>query len=78
MILFRVLGALLSAHLLIVDPLQPFGNLTIVDYDNALLDLAHDLASRLLPAFEKTPQGLPYPRVRNANKFEVIFFMRDF
>jgi hypothetical protein len=29
-----------------------------------LLDLAHDLASRLLPAFEKTPQGLPYPRVR--------------
>ncbi|CAF1436029.1 unnamed protein product, partial [Rotaria sp. Silwood1] len=59
----RVLGALLSAHLLIVDPLQPFGNLRIEDYDNELLDLAHDLASRLLPAFENTPQGLPYPRV---------------
>ncbi|CAF1177460.1 unnamed protein product [Adineta steineri] len=59
----RVLGALLSAHLLIVDPLQPFGNLTIPNYDNELLDLAHDLASRLLPAFEKTPHGLPYPRV---------------
>ncbi|CAF0905716.1 unnamed protein product [Rotaria sordida] len=59
----RVLGALLSAHLLIIDPLQPFGNLTIEDYDNELLDLAHDLASRLLPAFENTPQGLPYPRV---------------
>jgi hypothetical protein len=64
LVIFSVLGALLSAHLLIVDPLQPFGNLTIVDYDNELLDLAHDLATRLLPAFEKTPQGLPYPRVK--------------
>lgn len=61
---FSVLGALLSAHLLIVDPLQPFGNLKMEDYDNELLDLAHDLASRLLPAFDNTPQGLPYPRVR--------------
>ncbi|CAF2050695.1 unnamed protein product [Rotaria magnacalcarata] len=59
----RVLGALLSAHLLIIDPLQPFGDLKISDYDNELLDLAHDLASRLLPAFERTPHGLPYPRV---------------
>ncbi|UJR32098.1 hypothetical protein I4U23_019566 [Adineta vaga] len=59
----RVLGALLSAHLLIVDPLQPFGNLSIADYDNELLNLAHDLASRLLPAFENTPHGLPFPRV---------------
>lgn len=59
----RVLGALLSAHLLIVDPIQPFGDLRLPDYDNELLDLAHDLASRLLPAFENTPQGLPYPRV---------------
>lgn len=63
-ILFSVLGALLSAHLLIIDPLQPFGNLNIPDYNNELLDLAHDLASRLLPAFERTPLGLPYPRVR--------------
>lgn len=58
-----VLGALLSAHLLIIDPLQPFGDLTIPDYENELLDLAHDLASRLLPAFDRTPHGLPYPRV---------------
>ncbi|CAF4958621.1 unnamed protein product, partial [Rotaria socialis] len=50
-------------HLLIIDPLQPFGDLKIPDYDNELLDLAHDLASRLLPAFERTPHGLPYPRV---------------
>jgi hypothetical protein len=56
---------------LIVDPLQPFGNLKIPDYDNELLDLAHDLASRLLPAFEKTPHGLPYPRVNHIDK-EII------
>ncbi|CAF0973158.1 unnamed protein product [Didymodactylos carnosus] len=59
----RVLGALLSAHLLIIDPLQPFGDLAIPNYANELLDLAHDLASRLLPAFENVPHGLPYPRV---------------
>ncbi|CAF1047156.1 unnamed protein product [Didymodactylos carnosus] len=59
----RVLGALLSAHLLIIDPLQPFGNLAPSNYNNELLDLAHDLASRLLPAFENAPHDLPYPRV---------------
>ncbi|KAF2481217.1 glycoside hydrolase [Neohortaea acidophila] len=31
-------------------------------YTSQLLDLAHDLATRLLPAFD-TPTGLPYPRV---------------
>lgn len=71
--IFSVLGALLSAHLLIIDPLQPFGDLSIPDYDNELLDLAHDLASRLLPAFDKTPQGLPYPRVRLKKQLEEIF-----
>ena len=65
--LISVLGALLSAHLLIIDPLQPFGNLTISNYENELLDLAHDLAVRLLPAFDKAPQGLPYPRVSNTD-----------
>jgi hypothetical protein len=65
-----VLGALLSAHLLIIDPLQPFGELTIPNYDNELLDLAHDLASRLLPAFNHTPHGLPYPRVCSSNTIE--------
>ena len=34
------------------------------DYDNELLHLAHDLAVRLLPAFENTGTGIPYPRVR--------------
>ena len=31
-------------------------------YDGQLLELAHDLASRLLPAFQ-TPTNIPYPRV---------------
>ncbi|KAF0299750.1 ER degradation-enhancing alpha-mannosidase-like protein 1 [Amphibalanus amphitrite] len=58
-----VLGALLSAHLLIVDPEKPFGELDPGRYDGELLGLAHDLASRLLPAFEETGTGLPHPRV---------------
>lgn len=37
--------------------------MTIKDYDNELLYMAHDLAVRLLPAFENTKTGIPYPRV---------------
>nr|CAD7456261.1 unnamed protein product [Timema tahoe] len=59
----RVLGALISTHLLMTDPEQPFGNLTPPWYDGELLHLAHDLASRLLPAFEGSSTGIPYPRV---------------
>ncbi|XP_050835260.1 ER degradation-enhancing alpha-mannosidase-like protein 1 isoform X4 [Serinus canaria] len=58
----RVLGSLLSAHIIITDTKQPFGDMTIKDYDNELLHLAHDLAVRLLPAFENTKTGIPYPR----------------
>lgn len=53
----------MSAHLLINDAKQPFGNLVPRKYNNELLHLAHELASRLLPAFENTRTGLPYPRV---------------
>eukprot|EP00053_Salpingoeca_punica_P013275 m.119704 g.119704 ORF g.119704 m.119704 type:complete len:904 (+) comp16160_c0_seq2:599-3310(+) len=56
----RVLGGLLAGHLIAVDPdfdMRPPG------YTDELLQLAHDLGSRLLPAFENTPTGLPYPRV---------------
>lgn len=60
---FRVLGSLLSAHRIITDSKQPFGDMTIKDYDNELLHMAHDLAVRLLPAFENTKTGIPYPRV---------------
>lgn len=59
----RILGALLSAHLMIVDTDQPFGLLQPDWYDNQLLHLANDLASRLLPAFQNTTTGLPVPRV---------------
>ncbi|KAK2504385.1 hypothetical protein MC885_003196 [Smutsia gigantea] len=55
----RVLGSLLSAHR-ITDSKQPFGDMTIKDYDNELLHMAHDLAVRLLPAFENTKTGIPY------------------
>jgi mannosidase alpha-like ER degradation enhancer 1 len=33
------------------------------DYNDELLLLAHDLANRLLNAFENTSLGIPYPRV---------------
>ncbi|KAI1294947.1 ER degradation-enhancing alpha-mannosidase-like protein 1 [Halotydeus destructor] len=59
----RILGALLSAHLLIEDPDQPFGDLRPPGYSGQLLELAQDLATRLLPAFENSSTGLPYPRV---------------
>ncbi|XP_072050977.1 ER degradation-enhancing alpha-mannosidase-like protein 1 [Amphiura filiformis] len=59
----RMLGGLLSAHLLIIDKGQPFGDLWPDEYDNELLQLAHDLATRLLPAFDNTTTGLPHPRV---------------
>lgn len=32
-------------------------------YSSHLLDLAHDLGERLLPAFEMSESGIPYPRV---------------
>ena len=60
--LYRVLGSLLSAHLIIKDPLQPFGDMVPLDYDNELLLLAHDIANRLMAAFE-TATKIPYPRV---------------
>ncbi|XP_012728793.2 ER degradation-enhancing alpha-mannosidase-like protein 1 isoform X1 [Fundulus heteroclitus] len=59
----RILGSLISAHILLTDPKHPFGEVGFKDYDNELLHLAHDLAVRLLPAFENTGTGIPYPRV---------------
>lgn len=54
----RVLGGLLSAHLIASGP---FSNLGYA-YDDELLRLALQLGHRLLPAFE-TPTDLPYHRV---------------
>ena len=62
---YRVLGSLLSSHLLIMDPKERLGSLAPDGYDNELLHLAHDLANRLLPAFDNTTTGLPHPRVRS-------------
>lgn len=62
----RVLGSLLSAHLLIKDPEKPFGPIAPEEYSGELLELAHNLAARLLPAFENTSTGLPHPRVRRS------------
>ncbi|KER32566.1 hypothetical protein T265_01438 [Opisthorchis viverrini] len=58
----RILGGLLSAHLLITDPSQPFGDLRPVWYDDELLVFAHDLANRMLNAFDTSATNLPYPR----------------
>lgn len=58
-----MIGSLVSAHLLITDPDQPFGPLVPDNYNDELLFLAHDLSARLLPAFENTSTGVPHPRV---------------
>ncbi|KAJ3559837.1 hypothetical protein NM688_g94 [Phlebia brevispora] len=55
----RVLGGLLSAHLLASKPDQPFH---LPWYRSELLSLARDLGERLLPAF-KTQTGIPYARI---------------
>merc|ERR1719259_271977 len=59
----RGLGGLLSAHLLIEDPGQRFGALRPEGYSGELLAMAADLGSRLLPALQTSPSGLPLPRV---------------
>ncbi|XP_020586945.1 alpha-mannosidase I MNS4 isoform X2 [Phalaenopsis equestris] len=55
----RVLGGLLSAHLIASDYST---GLKLQSYDNELLHLAEDLAWRMLPAFE-TPTGIPFGSV---------------
>ncbi|KAL9410733.1 hypothetical protein AB3S75_044500 [Citrus x aurantiifolia] len=55
----RVLGGLLSAHLIASDYAT---GMKIPSYDNQLLNLAEELARRLLPAFD-TPTGIPFGSV---------------
>lgn len=52
----RVLGGLVSAHILATDSTNRLGQRV---YNNELLNLAQDLGQRFLPAFD-TPTGLPY------------------
>ncbi|VDM31032.1 unnamed protein product [Hydatigera taeniaeformis] len=59
----RILGGLLSAHLLITDPHGRFGDLRPDNYNDELLRLAQNLCDRLLIAFKGTPTGIPFPRI---------------
>jgi len=54
----RVMGSLLSAHLLIMEGKE----IQWEGYQGQLLSLANDLGKRLLPAFN-TPTGIPYGTV---------------
>uniref|UniRef100_A0A7N0TKH9 alpha-1,2-Mannosidase n=1 Tax=Kalanchoe fedtschenkoi TaxID=63787 RepID=A0A7N0TKH9_KALFE len=55
----RILGGLLSAHLIASDYAT---GMRIPSYNNELLHLSEDLARRLLPAFD-TPTGIPFGSV---------------
>ncbi|GAB2245362.1 hypothetical protein Droror1_Dr00000855 [Drosera rotundifolia] len=55
----RVLGGLLSAHLIASDYAT---GMRVPSYENQLLYLAEDLGRRMLPAFE-TPTGIPFGSV---------------
>ncbi|PIK58803.1 putative ER degradation-enhancing alpha-mannosidase-like protein 1 [Apostichopus japonicus] len=52
----RVIGGLLSAHLLITDASQPFGDLEPEGYENELLEMAYELGTRLLQHLIVHPQ----------------------
>ena len=71
------MGALLSAHLLMVDDTQRFGDVVPDGYDGELLAMAHDLAARLMPAFEHTATGIPYPRVNIKYYIEIYSDMNS-
>ncbi|KAJ1721575.1 hypothetical protein LPJ53_003919 [Coemansia erecta] len=62
----RMLGGLLSAHIIATDEEDTLGmRLDQGDapqYRGELLGLARDLGFRLLPAFEASPCGMPYAR----------------
>ncbi|PAV89733.1 hypothetical protein WR25_11207 [Diploscapter pachys] len=59
----RVIGSLLSAHLIASDKSRTLGDFYMEDYDGELLSMAHELASRLMPAFDGSRTGIPYTRV---------------
>ncbi|KAJ1798113.1 hypothetical protein LPJ59_002709 [Coemansia sp. RSA 2399] len=60
----RMLGGLLSAHIIATDENDTLGMRLDKNgtYNGELLYLARDLGYRLLPAFEASPSGAPYPR----------------
>lgn len=60
----RLLGGLLSSHLLLSDLQLPSPRFTAIagSYDGFLLEMAHDLGTRLVAAY-KTASGIPLPRI---------------
>uniref|UniRef100_A0A6N2LJI1 alpha-1,2-Mannosidase n=1 Tax=Salix viminalis TaxID=40686 RepID=A0A6N2LJI1_SALVM len=64
----RVLGGLVSAHILATDSTN---RLVQGSYKNQLLVLAEDLGRRFLPAFD-TPTGLPYAWI-NLKQCEIMW-----
>jgi len=58
----RVLGGLLSAHLLLANNVVTVPKTRTFTYEGELLELAEDLGNRLLPAFE-SPTGIPFHRI---------------
>ncbi|QLG75097.1 hypothetical protein HG535_0H04240 [Zygotorulaspora mrakii] len=65
----RIIGGLLSSHLYATDPTKAvyLGSA----YNGVLLDLAKDMADRLLPAY-LTSTGLPLPRVNLRHGLKTI------
>ena len=73
----RVLGGLLSAHLLMEDTNGPFKDLMPDWYAGDLLTLAHDLADRLILAFDQTESGKTFwleflPRISKIRKIRFL------
>lgn len=50
----RVIGSLLSSHLMLINENPYVGNMTMDTYGDQLLILANDLARRLMDAFDKS------------------------
>ncbi|KAJ2088643.1 hypothetical protein IW138_004025 [Coemansia sp. RSA 986] len=67
----RMLGGLLSAHIIATDENDALGMRLDRNgsYSGELLYLARDLGYRLLPAFEASPSGAPYPRTNLKHGF---------
>jgi len=58
--IIRILGSLLSAHMLATYSMPDLCTWCSSGRDSPLLRLAEDLGSRLFPAFAKSPTDIPY------------------
>ena len=70
------MASLISTHLITIDAKQPFGDMKIANYNNELLNLANDLGTRLLYAFDNQNTHLPFPRVNIKNRFICFFYFK--